>query len=63
MCFPPGVAHRLVSFMFQQDRSGDLHTDLSWVVQINCSFFPLCLGEVSLLLIIRSPEVNTMCFI
>lgn len=52
MCFPPGAEHRLVSFMFQQDKSGDLSTDLSWVVQINCSSFPLCLEKVSLLLII-----------
>ena len=32
MCFPPGAEYRLVSFMFQQDKSGDLRADLSWVV-------------------------------
>lgn len=52
MCFPPGAEHRLVGFMFQQDKSEGLRTDLSWVVQINCSSFPLCLEKVSLLLII-----------
>lgn len=52
MCFPPGAEHRLVSLMFQQDKSGDLRSDLSWVVQINCPSLLLCLEKGSLLLII-----------